>query len=98
MSAFNKEERDSPFVANAWEESLRRNNFRQGVGLIIKHADRYLFAIGKESFWRQDNQQQVITYTARKRVGQGSTKTRCKCQPRRLTLIDTLGAYLFIAS
>ena len=49
---------------NPWQESLQKNNFKQGVGLIIKYADRYLFAVGKESFWQQQNSQQLaITYS-----------------------------------
>lgn len=51
-------------LTNPWLESLRRNNFKQGTGLIIRHTERYLFAIGKENFWQQNNQQLIITYSA----------------------------------
>jgi len=64
MNLTSKKETPSSSPSGLWQETLHKKYFKQGVGLIIKHADRYLFAIGKESFWQQDNQQQVITYTA----------------------------------
>lgn len=45
-------------------EDLIMKDSRQGTGLIIKYSGKYIFAVGKESFWQRNNKGLTITYTA----------------------------------
>jgi len=44
-------------------KDLNSKGFRLGNGLIIKYKGKFLFAIGKNKFWKKENGKLVITYT-----------------------------------
>lgn len=45
-------------------EDFMIDTARLGNGLIIKYNDKYVFAVGKEKFWKKEGNSLIITYTA----------------------------------